>query len=91
MNDTVFDNTGKQRFELELAGQIVFAHYRREDDRLVIPYVEAPPALRGTGAASKLLHGVMEIAREEKRKVVPLCSYAAAWMRGHQEYTDLLA
>jgi uncharacterized protein len=34
--------------------------------------------------------GVMEIARTEGLKVRPLCSYAAAWMRRHREYHDLL-
>jgi predicted GNAT family acetyltransferase len=43
----------------------VFTRYARHGWVLVIPYVEAPPALRGTGAASQLMAGVMEIARTE--------------------------
>ena len=44
----VSDNPDKGRFELDLGGQVVFARYARHGSVLVIPYVEAPPALRCT-------------------------------------------
>ncbi|WP_029010565.1 GNAT family N-acetyltransferase [Azospirillum halopraeferens] len=90
MDDPVKDNPDRRRFELEIDGMTVFASYRRDGDELHIPYVEAPPPLRGTGAADRLMHGVMRIARAEGRRVVPICGYAAAWMRRHREYRDLL-
>jgi len=90
MAEHVRDNPERSRFELDINGQIVFARYARQGSTLVIPYVEAPPALRGTGAASRLMAGVMEIARAEGLKVRPLCSYASAWMWRHMEYRDLL-
>jgi uncharacterized protein len=86
----VRDNPGKCRFKLDLCGQVVFACYARYGSTLVIPHVEAPPPLRGTGAASQLMAGVMEIARTEGLKVRPLCSYASVWMRRLREYHDLL-
>jgi uncharacterized protein len=61
----------------DLGGQVVLARYARHGSTLVIPHVEAPPALRGTGAASQLMAGVMEIARAKGLKVRPLCSYAS--------------
>lgn len=53
--------------------------------------MQAAPALRGTGAAGRLMQGVMAIARAEGLKVVPLCGYASAWIRRHKEHRDLLA
>jgi uncharacterized protein len=87
----VVDNVDARRFELAEAGGIAFATYRREPGRLVIPYVEAPVALRGTGAAGRLMEGVLAHARAEGVKVQPICSYAAAYMRRHREHHDLLA
>jgi hypothetical protein len=87
----VSDNAARRRFELEEQGALAFADYRREPDRLVIPYVEAAPALRGTGAAGRLMEGVLAVARQEGRKVLPLCAYAAAYIRRHKEHHDLLA
>ena len=87
--DHVRDNRELHRFELPVQGEVVFADYRRQRGRLVITYVEAPPALRGAGAASQLMQGVMQAARAEDLKVLPLCSYARAWMQRHPEYKDL--
>ncbi len=86
----VTDNAARSRFELAEADGVAFADYRRDAGRMVIPHVEAPEALRGTGAAGRLMEGVLSIARQEGLKVVPLCSYAAAYIRRHAEHQDLL-
>ena len=91
MGEQVTDNGERGRFELAVDGQVVFANYRRGPGRLAITHVEAPPNLRGTGAAGRLLEGVMAKAREEGVKITPLCGYAAIWMRRHKEHADLLA
>ncbi|HTY65424.1 MAG TPA: GNAT family N-acetyltransferase [Alphaproteobacteria bacterium] len=83
MTTAVRDNRKTSRYELDVEGQIVFAIYRRDGSTLYIRHVEAPPSLRGTGAAGRLMEGIMEIARAEQLHIVPLCSYAAAWMRRH--------
>jgi predicted GNAT family acetyltransferase len=87
----VTDNTVASRFELVEQGLTAFADYRLSDGRLVLPHVEAPPALRGTGAAGRLMEGVLTLARERGLKVIPLCGYAAAYFRRHDEWRDLLA
>lgn len=88
---TVNDNTQLRRFELEENGLIAFADYRRTGQHIVIPHVEAPPALRGTGTAGRLMNGIVEKARAEGLKITPTCSYAALWFRRHQDTTDVLA
>jgi uncharacterized protein len=91
MTNPVQDNRERGRYELEIDGQIVFANYRRDGATLAILHVEAPRPLRGTGAAGRLMQGVMEIARATGVKVVPLCGYAASWLRRHREYGELVA
>ena len=85
----VHDNRELQRFELPVDDQVVFADYRRQSGRLVITHVEAPPALRGTGAAGWLMQGMLELVRADQVKVLPLCSYARAWIQRHPEFKDL--
>jgi predicted GNAT family acetyltransferase len=87
----VVDNTERSRFELVENGRLAYADYRRDGSRLVIPYVEADPALRGAGAAGRLMEGVLATARAEGLKVVPICGYAAAYIRRHRQHHDLLA
>lgn len=77
------DNAGRSRFEYQIDGSVTFADYRRENGVLYIDYVEAPPALRGTGAAGKLMEYIVTRAREEDLQIVPICGYAAAWLRRH--------
>ena len=44
-------------------GHLVFANYRIHDGRYVITHVEADPALRGTGAAARLMEAIVAHAR----------------------------
>jgi predicted GNAT family acetyltransferase len=87
---TVNDNAADQRFELEVEGGVVFADYKREGYILHILHVEAPMQLRGTGAAGRLMEGIMQFARAHKEKVNPICSYAAAWLRRNPDYAELV-
>jgi uncharacterized protein len=90
MND-LRDHTARSRYELDVDGQTVFANYRREGDVLTILWVEAPPVLRGSGAAGRLMTLIGEEAKRQGWKIVPVCGYAAAWLRGSKTYRDLLA
>lgn len=84
------DNIRKSRFELVESGETAYADYRREDGVLTIKYVFAPETLRGTGAAGRLMNDIAAYARDENLKIVPLCGYAASWLRRHAEYADLI-
>ena len=85
----VIDNTTHDRFELTEHGETAVADYRINKDTMYIEYVESPPALRGQGTAGRLMAGVMETARARNLKVIPICGYAAAWIRRHPEYADM--
>lgn len=82
MSDDIFtDNAGQRRYELHTGGHKAIANYRKENGTLFIDYVEAPPELRGTGAAGRLMQHVMDAAKAESLEVVPICGYAAAWIK----------
>lgn len=87
---SVTNNTEVMQFELVENGHLAFAKYKLESGVLYIRHVEAPPELRGTGTAGRLMKGVMDTARKEHWKVIPICGYAASWIDRNGEYTDLL-
>jgi predicted GNAT family acetyltransferase len=91
MSEAIRDNAERSRYELDIDGQIVFANYRRDGQTVYIRHVEAPPVLRGSGAAGRLMQGIVDIARRDGFKLVPFCSYAVAWLRRHAETRDVLA
>lgn len=87
----VTDNTAHNRYELVEQDMTAYADYRRDAQRLYIDYVFAPVPLRGKGTSDRLMHGVASAARDDGMKIIPICGYAAAWLRRHREYADLLA
>ena len=84
------DNADESRYELNIDGKIVFADYRRQNGKVFIDHVEAPQELRGTGAAGKLMHSIMGDIQAKNMKAVPICGYAASWLRKHNEYSAAL-
>jgi predicted GNAT family acetyltransferase len=88
---SVTNNEARHRYELVEEGQTAYADYRRDAGRLYIDYVFSPVPLRGAGTAGRLMSGLVADAREQGLKLVPICGYAAAWLRRHREHADLLA
>jgi predicted GNAT family acetyltransferase len=78
------------RYEMDEEGQTSWADYRRTGERLYIDHVESPPALRGTGAAGRLMAAVAADARSKNLKITPICGYAAAWLRRSKTFADLV-
>ena len=75
------DNKQQNRFELNVNGEIAFADYHRDNDTLTIKYVEAPVSLRGTGTASALMKHIANFAEQNDLKIIPICGYAASWLK----------
>jgi len=86
----MINNIEKSRFEQVENGLTVFAEYRHHDDRYVLSHVEADPALRGTGAAARLMTEIVAFARANNVKLTPRCAYAVAWFKRYPENADVL-
>jgi hypothetical protein len=91
MSNLVRDNIERHRFELDAQGHTAFSDYKRADGVLTIMHTEVPAALNGKGIGSKLVAGLLELARAEGAKVKPLCPFVKAYIAKHAEYADLLA
>jgi predicted GNAT family acetyltransferase len=81
MTARLIDNESSGRFEMLESGQTTFADYRIADGRLFIDHVETPMAMRGSGAAGRLMALVKQHAKTSNLSIVPVCGYAAAWLR----------
>ena len=51
---------------------------------------EAPPSMRGTGAAMALVEHMISDARANGFKIVPVCPYVLAQRRKHPEWSDVM-
>ena len=88
---TVTEDADLGRFVLERDGEMVgYASFREQGTAVVVPHVETLQQHRGQGYAERLMDGIVERLRATGRTVVPLCPFAAAYMRDHPEHGDLL-
>lgn len=80
----------QQRFVVELEGQQAVLDYRLQADVMAIVHTGVPEAIAGRGVAGALTAAALAAARAHGWQVSPECSYAAAYLRRHPEYQDLL-
>lgn len=90
MNITIQHDPAAQRFHIRVDGQEAELTYRLRNGGMVIDHTGVPEAIGGRGIAAGLVKAALEYARAAGWKVVPACSYAAAYVARHPEYADLL-
>lgn len=56
----------------------------------IIDHTGVNPEYGGQGIGKKLVAKVVEEARRENVKILPLCPFAAAEFKKHEEYSDVL-
>ena len=85
----IVHNPGENRFETIIDGKLCKLDYLQSGDNFVITHVGVHPSLRGQGVAGKIVEAGLGYARENSLRVVPMCSYAAAYIRRHPEHAKL--
>jgi len=85
----VTHNADEHRFETWVDGKLSKLDYIEDGKNFVITHVGVQPEFRGHGVAGKITQVGLEYARERSLRVVPMCSYAAAYIRRHPEYAEL--
>lgn len=89
-NLTVKHNEKLQRFEAKVEGEVAFVEYKRpKDGSIVFTHTIVPPPHEGRGVGSELARAALEYARLQRLKIVPQCSFIAAYVRRHSEYQSL--
>jgi predicted GNAT family acetyltransferase len=81
----------RHRFETTVDGHDCEIDYRLSNGVMTITHTGVPRAVEGRGIAGEMTRFALETARTNGWKVVPACSYAAAYMRRHPEFEDLRA
>lgn len=83
-------NLEEHRHEIEVDGQLCVVDHPVEDGTAHFTHTYVPPSLRGRGLAELLVRTALEWARMEGLRVEPSCSYVAAYLKRHAEFSDLL-
>lgn len=85
----IVHNPDEKRFETVIDGKLSKLDYIQDGKNFVITHVGVHPDLRGKGLAGRIVQAGLEYAQEHSLRVVPMCSYAAAYIRKHPEYAEL--
>ncbi|HEY5970644.1 MAG TPA: GNAT family N-acetyltransferase [Pseudoxanthomonas sp.] len=83
-------DTESGRFSTEVEEHPAELVYRRQGSRMIIEHTGVPNAIAGRGVAGELVRAALEYARAEGLRIVPACSYSAAYLQRHPEYADLI-
>lgn len=75
----------RHRFEVHLEGNTAYLEYESYDQEMDITHTIVPPALEGRGVGSALVKQALSYAERQQLKVIPICSFAAAYMSRHPE------
>src|SRR5882724_8662083 len=81
----------RHRFEVQIDGKTALLLYRLSDGIITFTHTEVPPEFEGHGIGGRLAHAALEFAKAENLRVVPACSFMAAYVHQHPEYRALLA
>lgn len=79
------------RFVALVEGLSCVLEYRLSGGTMTITHTGVPASLGGRGIAAELTRYSLDAARANNWKVIPACSYSAAFIDKHLEYADLLA
>jgi predicted GNAT family acetyltransferase len=81
-------NPALSRYEFDTEHGVAIAVYAQQGDRLVFTHTEVPPPSEGRGIGARLVRAALDDARRRGFKIVPACSFVAAFVRRHPEYDN---
>ena len=91
MDLKIISETDRQRFVAVVEGEECVVDYQLSGNIMTITHTRVPERLGGRGIAGALARFALDTAKAQGWKVVPECSYIAAWIEKHPEYEELLA
>lgn len=89
MEKVIIHDPVNQRFEMKADGQTAYIRYIAFEGGMDIVTTRVPAPLEGRGMASALTEYALAYARRQGLRIVPSCSFTAAYLRRHPEYRDL--
>jgi uncharacterized protein len=83
------NNPAENRFETWIDGELSKLDYIEDGDTIVMTHIGVHPQHRGGGVAGRITQSALEYAKEKSLRVIPMCSYIAAYIRRNPQYVEL--
>ncbi len=82
-------NEAENTFEVWIDGHLCKLDYMQDGNNFIIEHVGVHPEFRGQGVAGKLMEVALDYAKQNSLRVIPMCSYAAYYIRQNPQYLEL--
>lgn len=89
MNNIKHDESGRC-FELLVEGHRCVLDYTLHNNVMTVTHTGVPSELGGRGLAADLTKFALDHAQSQGWKVIPQCSYVAAYVKKHPEYAGII-
>lgn len=87
----MFENEDAARYEYRIEGTVCAIEYiRTAEGNLYLTHTEVPDELSGKGIGTDLVRSVLEDLEKKGVKIVPLCTFVAAYIERHPEWGRLV-
>jgi uncharacterized protein len=84
---SVRHNEAASRYELDTPHGLAIAVYRDQAGSRIFTHTEVLPPDDGRGFGAELVRAALNDTRARGLKIVPACSFVAAYVRRHPEFT----
>lgn len=85
------EGASKGRYVYRAEGAEAEMTFSKAGEKLIIiDHTEVPEAFRGQGVGAALVLRAVEDARAAGRRILPLCTFAAAQFRRNADWADVL-
>jgi uncharacterized protein len=80
----------RNRFEILVGDEVAgFTEYLDTDRQRIFFHTEIDERFAGQGLAGVLVHEALTETRADEKRIVPVCPYVAAYLKRHDEFTDV--
>jgi predicted GNAT family acetyltransferase len=87
----IHHNKERQRFEVDLKnGNCAYLEYRWSGKSLAIMHLEVSKEWQHAGIPEKIVHCVLEFAKQEQVMIKPFCPYIATYIDQNPQYRSLI-
>lgn len=85
-------NIAECRFEVIINNLISMVEYTIETNGdIKVTHTEVPPELENQGIAAAITEELLELVKENRVKVKPICPYTRMYIKRHPEYQYLVS
>jgi hypothetical protein len=92
MEPELIDVPGRDRFELRDGDELLgWLDYRPAGTSVILAHTEVPDAHGGKGLGGTLVRGALERLAADGKTAIPLCPFAAAYVKRHPELVEHVA